>query len=547
MRFSIVTTSGDLMLSVLIGWTLTSTTTGQDLSPPKGSQQPTPGHWEVPNDPYLPAPPRRPGGGPRGGASPVMRGPWRSIQVNIDADGNNIPDDAANEPSIAIDPTDPNKIVIGWRQFDTITNDFRQAGWAYSHDAGQSWTFPGSLTPGVFGSDPVLDCDANGGFYYVNINFERVRLFRSFDAGVTWDGPIEVLAGFHDKEWMVIDRTGGIGQGNIYMAWTGSDNFTRSIDGGLTFMPPIPTPVGNTLWSTMSIGPDGEVFITDRTFHVTRSTDAQDPAVATPTFDPVGSADMGAGVRYGAAPNPGGLSGQVNLATDHSTGASRGNVYLLASVGPLADDPLDVMFSRSTDGGQTWSPAVRVNNDPAGEWNWFGTMSVAPTGRIDVVWNDTRTSGQDNLSELYYAYSYDMGDTWSAGMPVSPMFDSLVGHPVQEKIGDYYHMRSDVAAANLAYSATFNGEQDVYFIRLGDCNENGSHDSLDIAGGLSEDCNGNGIPDECESEAGDIEVFVSQLLAEVPDPSLLCLLDQNGDGVLDGLDIQLFVDSLLGP
>ena len=47
----------------------------------------------------------------------------------------------------AIDPTDPDRIVIGWRQFDSIASDFRQAGYAYSHDGGHSWTTPAPATP----------------------------------------------------------------------------------------------------------------------------------------------------------------------------------------------------------------------------------------------------------------------------------------------------------------------------------------------------------------------------------------------------------------
>ena len=46
------------------------------------------------------------------------------------------------------------------------------------------------------------------------------------------------------------------------------------------------------------------------------------------------------------------------VAVDHSSGPTRGNVYMLASVDRSSNaDPLDVMFARSTDGGATWSPA----------------------------------------------------------------------------------------------------------------------------------------------------------------------------------------------
>ena len=60
-------------------------------------------------------------------------GPFISYQVNVDAQGNNIVGDAANEPSISVDPTDGNKVAIGWRQFDTWQSDFRQAGYGYTH------------------------------------------------------------------------------------------------------------------------------------------------------------------------------------------------------------------------------------------------------------------------------------------------------------------------------------------------------------------------------------------------------------------------------
>ena len=47
-------------------------------------------------------------------------GVFTSYQANVDANGNNILGDAANEPSISVDPTDGNKMMIGWRQFNSI-------------------------------------------------------------------------------------------------------------------------------------------------------------------------------------------------------------------------------------------------------------------------------------------------------------------------------------------------------------------------------------------------------------------------------------------
>src|SRR4051812_7385946 len=53
-----------------------------------------------------------------------------SYQVNVGPTGENIVGDAANECSITIDPTNPAKMSIGWRQFDSVASNFRKGGWA---------------------------------------------------------------------------------------------------------------------------------------------------------------------------------------------------------------------------------------------------------------------------------------------------------------------------------------------------------------------------------------------------------------------------------
>jgi hypothetical protein len=448
--------------------------------------------------------------------SPGLRvtvGPYTSIQANVDEFGMNIIGDAANEPSIAVNPTNPNHMAIGWRQFDSISSDFRQAGYAYTWDGGETWTFPGVLTPGTFRSDPVLDFDSDGSLYYqsLQLTFE-LDVFKSEDGGESWGSPVFAYGG--DKNWMVIDRSGGIGDGNLYAIWQAlvgccdQDHFNRSTDGGQSFEYPVGT-WGSPGMGTLAVGPEGEVYAAGieeifwqemNTIVFTRSLDAQDPG-ATPTFTGV-EIPFDAGVEFSSGPNPAGLLGQVNVVVDHSFGPGRGYIYVLASLDRLAagTNPTDVMFSRSEDGGSSWSDPIRVNDDASngGAWHWLAAVSVSPGGRLDAIWADTRNSGQSNISELFYSYSWDHGDTWSANIPVSPSFNSHVGWPQQSKIGDYYTIISDATGAHTAYSATFNGEQDVYYIRLfPDCNNNGVADAIDIHG-PSADCNANHIPDECE-------------------------------------------------
>lgn len=509
-------------------------------------------HREVPDDPYLPPEPQPPGIA----GNPPTRGPYVSIQVNVDSSGNNIRGDAANEPSLAIDPTNPNRIVIGWRQFDTINSNFRQAGWAYSHNRGASWTFPGVLERGVFRSDPVLEADANGNFYYMSLKGDfTTDLFKSFDGGVTWSQKRAAYGG--DKEWMVIDKTPSMGRGHVYEWWSvfygccSDRTFTRSVDGGLTFMNPIRVP-NNIIWGTMAVDADGNLYLAGLEYYsggiyVAKSSNAKNRNV-TPTFDFASLVNLNGSLSGWEGPNPEGLLGQLWVDVDRSNGPNRGNVYVLASVDPPGSDPLDVYFARSTDGGRTWSSPVRINNDPprSTSYQWFGTMSVAPDGRIDVIWNDTRNDSSVTYSELYYAYSYDGGRTWSLNIPISPRFNHYLGYPQQNKLGDYYDMESDIAEANIAYAATFNGEQDVYFLRVGDCNRNGIHDGKDIAERRSTDRNNSGIPDECETRPGDVnfdgcvnDADLSLVLAAYGRSGQNLYEDLNGDGVVNDADLTL--------
>jgi hypothetical protein len=475
-------------------------------APPAADSAAPPPPLELPDD--RPGEPARPVPGAPPSA-PVRFGSFAAHQVNVGPGGANIPGDAANEPSIAVNPLEPNKMAIGWRQFDTVSSDFRQAGRAFSSDGGRTWTFPGVLTPGVFRSDPVLTYDRDGTFYYSSLKGDfLVDVFTSTDNGASWLPPAPAFGG--DKQWITVDRTNGLGSGNVYQTWStagsccGNRIFTRSIDGAQSFQTPVTIP-NTPVWGTLDVAPDGTLFTAGSAFgspfYVARSANARDPQ-ATPSFQVV-TVDLGGSLGRSTGPNPGGLLGQLWIAVDPSSGPAAGWVYLLGSIDPPGTgDPLDVHFARSTDGGVSWSQWVRVNDDPASpnNWQWFATMSMAPTGRIDVVWNDTRDTGLANWSALYYSSSTDGGATWSANQRISEFWDSHIGWPQQNKIGDYYHMVSDAVGAHLAWAATFNNEQDVYYTRIGDydCNVNGVPDSLDIAGGTSPDANLNGIPDECE-------------------------------------------------
>jgi hypothetical protein len=414
------------------------------------------------------------------GASPAMvsqQGAYTSYQVNVDSNGQNIMGDAANEPSICVDPANHNRIAIGWRQFDSVLSNFRQAGYGYTTNGGTSWTFPGKLANNVFRSDPVLACDASGNFFYLSLlqNFFD-DIWRSVTGGQSWARIGPATGG--DKQWFTIDNTSSSGHGFQYQSWSTAGNnyggrqFSRSTNGGVTWMNPIFIP-NSPIWGTLDVDTNGNLFIggvnadTNQIWCI-RSSNAKNSAV-TPTFDQATAVNLGGDIDSSDTINPEGLAGQVYVAVDRSGTSTNNNVYMLASVQPTGSfTGTDVKLVRSADAGKTFSSPIRINDDPVNhnKWHWLAALSVAPNGRIDVVWLDTRNAANNTDSQLFYSFSIDGGSTWSPNIAVSASFDPFVGYPNQNKIGDYISSVSDNSGIDVAYCATFNGEEDIYYVRV---------------------------------------------------------------------------------
>ncbi len=488
-------------------------------------------------------------------ASTIIKyGSYTSYQVNTDANKQNIKGDRGNEPSIAINPTNSKNMVIGWRRFPAPAKSGPQGGFAYSFDQGKTWT--SGFLPSLAAqnrTDPALDTDAEGNFYYQSMAHGAVNssaVFKSSNGGVSWGRPVHQFIG--DKNWIAIDKTGGDSQGHIYSTWrrSGSSHpdpeyvpkyFIRSVDGGKTYQEPdAALPIARMGFGRIAIGPQGDVYLSGvdedvasvnsigliRNGHYfLKSTNAKDPT-ASPTFSAT-QVDMGGNVIWLFnldGPNHLGADGDMQIATDVSNSLLKGNIYMLANTQSYlwesGDDPIDVSFVRSEDGGDTWSAPIKLNTDApsAHSYQYFPMLSVAPNSRIDAVWYDTRNGAllpPYNMSQLYYSYSWDGGETWSENTPVTPLFNTHTPSRIVnnkeyqgDKLGDYTHMLSDINGAHIAYTATFNGEQDIYYLNLfPDCNNNAISDVLDISLGSSNDQDSNHIPDECEQEIllGDVD------------------------------------------
>ncbi len=161
-------------------------------------------------------------------------------------------------------------------------------------------------------------------------------MWRSLNDGMSWTKLAPATGG--DKQWFNIDKTNSSGRGFQYQCWSTSGNnyggrqFSRSTDGGFTWLNPINIP-NSPAWGTPDVDSNGTLFIggvnlgTGQAWCV-RSSNAKDGAV-TPTFDQSTPVNLGGSIGFSLPINPVGLSGQIFLAVDRS-GTSTNNKCLHA-------------------------------------------------------------------------------------------------------------------------------------------------------------------------------------------------------------------------
>lgn len=105
---------------------------------------------------------------------------------------------------------------------------------------------------------------------------------------------------------------------------------------------------------------------------------------------------------------------------------SGNDIYLTwaAALGKRFDG--NIRFSRSTDGGRTFSRPVTVNDDKLVASHSYDSMAIGKNGKIFVGWLDGRDrhhaeqTGTDyNGSAVYYSWSSDGGATFAANQKIA--------------------------------------------------------------------------------------------------------------------------------
>jgi hypothetical protein len=353
-----------------------------------------------------------------------------------------------SENSVFIDPNDESVVLNSNNSSNWILGFAEEAYGAdalYSKDWGISWQ---GSTRGVNGTnmgDPSTAIGRNGWWYVGRINGDYGQsVSYSKDQGKTWtkvktgNGPTTVF-GLLDKNHLWIDNTPGSPyEGYLYDAWTNFITGTadtnqiqivRSADQGLTWSSPftISTAVSAGKLNhgvNIQTGPNGEVYVAWSIYDTWPSDETaigfaksiDGGGIYTPSTRILTNLK---GIRASMTSKNMRVHAFPSMAVDNSTGPNRGTIYLvfpnIGYPGVNTGADIDVYFVKSTDGGDTWSAPVRVNQDPPGlgKQHFFPWITCDPvTGGLCVIYYDDRNLPSDQLA-TFVSWSYDGGQSWT--------------------------------------------------------------------------------------------------------------------------------------
>ena len=286
--------------------------------------------------------------------------------------------------------------------------------------------------------DPVVAYDSIGNLYYENMYGSSIagcKTIVSTNNGSTWGTSVTSIAG-NDKNWIACDQTSGPYANYAYSTMTNNTagNFTRTTDHGATWTSTFAPSTQSLPGMMVAVGPNGNT----QGGNVYVVTDGGNSFSATYTF--YLSQDGGATFAQKSSQNfanyvgtnVGGRNSVSNMRTrpypmiaaDNSYGPNRGKFYCVyASNFPSGNaNKSDVWCRSSTDGGSTWTSAVRVNDDVNTEnfQQWHPAIWCdKQTGRLYVMWMDTRDTPTNDSAYIYASYSDDGGNTFVANQRIS--------------------------------------------------------------------------------------------------------------------------------
>jgi len=93
---------------------------------------------------------------------------------------------------------------------------------------------------------------------------------------------------------------------------------------------------------------------------------------------------------------------------------------------------MHIYFSKSTDMGNTWTPSVRVDDASYPEYCLYPSLAVNPSGTLYCIWY----KGGSSPDEILFSKSTDGGNTWSPSTRVDDASGQFCGQNEIKAIGD---------------------------------------------------------------------------------------------------------------
>jgi hypothetical protein len=332
----------------------------------------------------------------------------------------------------------------------------RVCAFSFSTNGGMTWSRNVSIpnATGMFVGDPAVAIDAGGTMYavcqeYVNVGTTgNIRLMTSTDRGATWSA-IRSVQNAPDKPF----TAGGIAEGTVFLSWLGNPGgIKRSLDRGMTWGPT--QSLGNIIHGTaITVATTGLVHVPynldsqRNQLRYLRSRDNGATWEATRDLIP----DMG---TFCFSCNP--RQHPIVGAGADPTGRYVAITWSSRMTGGQGDD--DVWLMYSSNGGDTWTQPLRVNDNTNTSRQFEPWVAVDNYGRVHVAWTDFRNSGQN---ETWYARSANPSQGFERNLQVT---DGR-GSGNTDFLGDYKSIVVSGPDVLVVWQDTRRDGGDIYFSR----------------------------------------------------------------------------------
>lgn len=338
------------------------------------------------------------------------------------------------EVFIVNSPLNPDHLFVSCNTL-TFIPFFVSEGIYTSMDGGGSWQGSDSCSgdPLAFhGGDPGIAIDKDGKLILTRLGrspFSGLYSHYSGDMGQSWSAQQVISTDDLERASVATDYfPGSPYYGRTYAVWVKfAPPFPLMMaytdDAGISWSPAeaINNPPNRSAGGDICIGPGGEVYVcwagvqNETPFSEIHAGFAR-------------SLNGGAGweIQETAFPMSGitGLltekgnirvNGLPGIAVDTTSGEQGGWIYIVTGqegLSPAGDDP-DIILNRSTDGGQSWSEGIRVNQDELsnGKIQYFPAVHVDKYGGLDIIFYDDRNTTSDSAG-VFMARSTDGGNSW---------------------------------------------------------------------------------------------------------------------------------------